>query len=78
MKRCVYAGSFDPLTNGHLWMIRQGASLFDELIVAVGVNPAKPGAFSLDQRLAALHTVLDGIPNARATSFSTRIWPRYS
>ena len=42
MKRiAVYAGSFDPLTNGHLWMIRQGARMFDELIVAMGDNPDK-------------------------------------
>lgn len=42
MKRiAVYAGSFDPLTNGHLWMIRQGARMFDELIVAMGDNPGQ-------------------------------------
>ncbi|WP_157222229.1 adenylyltransferase/cytidyltransferase family protein, partial [Chromobacterium haemolyticum] len=39
LKRAVYAGSFDPVTNGHLWMIREAVELFDELIVAVGVNP---------------------------------------
>ncbi len=37
----VYAGSFDPLTVGHLWMIEEGAKLFDHLIVAVGINPDK-------------------------------------
>ena len=40
-RRAVYAGSFDPLTNGHLYMIRAGAELFDELVVTVGVNPDK-------------------------------------
>ena len=39
MRKAVYAGSFDPITNGHLWMIREGQHLFDELVVAVGVNP---------------------------------------
>lgn len=52
MKRtAVYAGSFDPLTNGHLWMIRQAASLFDRLIVAVGTNPDKKYTFSHAGRL---------------------------
>ena len=39
MKRAVYAGSFDPLTKGHVWMIEEGARLFDELIVAIGNTP---------------------------------------
>ena len=54
MKRAVYAGSFDPVTNGHLWMIEQGAYLFDELIIAIGVNPAKKCTFSLKERLKAI------------------------
>jgi pantetheine-phosphate adenylyltransferase len=37
----VYAGSFDPLTVGHLWMIEQGVALFDQLVVGIGVNPNK-------------------------------------
>ena len=41
IRRAVYAGSFDPPTNGHLWMIAQAAQLFDELIVAIGINPDK-------------------------------------
>jgi pantetheine-phosphate adenylyltransferase len=52
--RAIYAGSFDPLTNGHLWVIRQAMQLFDELIVAIGENPAKKCTFSLDERLDML------------------------
>jgi len=44
-KSCVYAGSFDPLTIGHMWMIEQGARLFDRLTVAVGVNPRNDTPF---------------------------------
>lgn len=51
MAKAVYAGSFDPITNGHLWMIEQGRNLFSELIVAVGVNPEKKSTFSLEERL---------------------------
>jgi len=58
MKRAVYAGSFDPVTNGHLWMIEQGVALFNELIVAVGVNPGKKYTFSLKERLKVLDEVI--------------------
>ncbi len=52
MKRiAVYAGSFDPPTLGHLWMVSTGASLFDELVVVVAYNPDKPGMLSIDERL---------------------------
>ena len=55
MKRiAVYAGSFDPLTNGHLWMIKQGARMFDELIVAIGDNPDKHYTFSHEERMTML------------------------
>jgi pantetheine-phosphate adenylyltransferase len=47
----VYAGSFDPLTVGHLWMIEQGVGLFDRLLVAIGVNPDKKYTFSLEERV---------------------------
>lgn len=58
MRRAVYAGSFDPVTYGHLWMIEQGASLFDELIVAIGINPAKKYMFSLEDRLKVIDEVI--------------------
>ncbi len=50
MRRAVYGGSFDPVTNGHLYVIREGARLFDELIVAVGTNPGKAYALSEEKR----------------------------
>ncbi|MBQ9834787.1 MAG: pantetheine-phosphate adenylyltransferase [Akkermansia sp.] len=63
MKRtAVYAGSFDPPTNGHLWMIRQGSALFDELVVALAVNPDKPGFFSREERLAVLREMVAELP----------------
>lgn len=53
----VYAGSFDPPTNGHVWMIRHAAMLFDRVIVAAARNPEKSYSYALDQRLGWLRTV---------------------
>lgn len=50
MARAVYAGSFDPVTNGHLWMVEQGARLFGSLIVAIGNNPEKKPTFGVERR----------------------------
>ena len=47
LRRAVYAGSFDPPTNGHLWMIREAQAMFDELVVAIGINPDKQSIYSV-------------------------------
>ena len=54
MKRAVCPGSFDPVTNGHLDIVRRAADLFDEVVVAVGVNKSKNRLFSPEERLAML------------------------
>ena len=56
MRTAVYAGSFDPPTNGHLWMIERGLELFDRLIVAIGDNPAKSYSFTVEERLELLRS----------------------
>lgn len=66
----VYAGSFDPLTIGHLWMIEQGVSLFDRLVVAIGINPEKRYTFALEDRLDMLRKSLKQFRNLSVTSFS--------
>lgn len=58
----IYAGSFDPPTNGHLWMIRQGAALFDELVVALAINPDKKGFLDISERRTALETICAALP----------------
>lgn len=65
----VYPGTFDPVTNGHLDVIRRGAELFNELVVACAVNISKQPLFSLDERLDLLRTVTRGIKNVRVESF---------
>lgn len=72
IKTAVYAGSFDPLTNGHLWMIDQGAVLFDRLIVAIGTNPDKRYTYSLEKRLEMLTEALKGRANVEVCSFHNR------
>lgn len=66
----VYAGSFDPLTVGHLWMIEEGAKLFDHLIVAVGINPDKKHNFTVEDRLAMIRECCRSFRNVEAASFS--------
>jgi pantetheine-phosphate adenylyltransferase len=78
MKRAVYAGSFDPLTNGHLWMIREGAKIFDELIVAIGINPDKHYTFTLADRLALLNECVGGEAGVRIESFENKFLVRYA
>lgn len=65
----VYAGSFDPPTVGHQWMIEQGAALFDRLQVAVGVNPEKKSLFPVDARLDMLRGMTDGLGNVEFAAF---------
>lgn len=66
---CVYPGSFDPVTNGHLDLIQRGAALFPELVVAVLHNPGKTGRFPIEQRLDMLRRACAHLPNVRFDRF---------
>ena len=61
MRRAIYPGSFDPVTNGHLDIIQRGCKLFDEIIVAVLVNPEKKAFFTIEERSEILSAVLRDI-----------------
>lgn len=74
----VYAGSFDPPTNGHLWMIEQGAKMFDKLIVAIGVNPNKKYTFSVDERLQMLKDSVKGCSNVFIDQFNNKYLVKYA
>ncbi len=61
MRRAIYPGSFDPVTNGHLDIIERGCKLFDEIIIAILVNPDKRPLFTIEERREILTDVLGDI-----------------
>jgi len=69
VRRAVCPGSFDPVTNGHVDVISRAAALYDELVVAVLVNPGKAGLFTVDERMALLRDAVADVPNVTVDSF---------
>jgi pantetheine-phosphate adenylyltransferase len=69
VRRVVCPGSFDPVTNGHLDIISRAASLYDEVVVAVLLNPSKTPLFTVDERVEILRDVLKEQPNVRVAGF---------
>jgi pantetheine-phosphate adenylyltransferase len=70
MRRAIYPGSFDPVTNGHMDVIERARKLFDEVIVAVAHNDEKQPLFSLDERLDLLRQTVGEIANIRIAEFN--------
>ena len=69
MKNAIYPGSFDPVTLGHIDIIRRSAELFDHLIIAVLNNSAKKPLFTVEERVHMLKEVTKDIPNTEVLSF---------
>lgn len=70
MKKAIYPGSFDPVTNGHLEIIKRASVLFDKLIVLISVNPNKNSSFNTEERADLLRRVCYDIPNVQIDSCS--------
>ncbi|MBO6229342.1 MAG: pantetheine-phosphate adenylyltransferase [Ruminiclostridium sp.] len=70
MKKAIYPGSFDPVTNGHLEIIKRASLLFDHLIVLISVNPNKTSNFTVEERADLLRRVCYDIPNVQVDSCS--------
>lgn len=69
MKKCVFAGTFDPPTLGHKDIVMKCLDLFDEVIVAILINPNKKPLFTVEQRLAMLKKVFAAYPKVRVLSY---------
>lgn len=69
MRRAIYPGSFDPITNGHLDVVERATHIFDEVIVAVAVNHEKSGLFSFAERVAHIEEATADNPRIQVTSF---------
>ncbi|MEN8193345.1 MAG: pantetheine-phosphate adenylyltransferase [Bacteroidota bacterium] len=69
MKRVIYPGTFDPVTNGHIDVIKRAIDLFDEVVVTVAKNPSKNALFTTDERLTMLNESLKEFDNVLVDSF---------
>jgi pantetheine-phosphate adenylyltransferase len=69
-KTAIYPGSFDPITNGHLDLIERGLKIFDEIIVAIAVNPVKKPLFTIEERVDLIREVLEDHPRVRIDHFT--------
>lgn len=69
MKTAIYPGSFDPITNGHLDIIRRSAAIFDHLVVAVSVNHSKKPLFTIEERIKLIEKVTEDIKNIEIVTF---------
>lgn len=71
MKKAVFPGSFDPLTLGHVDIIKRAIPLFDEIIIAVGVNASKKYMFSLKERMAFIAETFKDYPTIKVDKYQT-------
>lgn len=78
MRRAVYAGTFDPPTNGHKWMIHTGASLFDELYVAISNNPDKKTMFRVTTRCLMIAEIVSNLKNVTICSIENEYLVRWA
>ncbi len=69
MKIAIYPGSFDPITYGHLDILKNAAGIFDKVIIAVAHNGAKNGFLNVEERVRLIRESIDDIPNVEADSF---------
>jgi pantetheine-phosphate adenylyltransferase len=74
----VYAGTFDPVTIGHIWMIEQGIRLFDKVIIAVGLNPDKKPDFLLEDRIQLLEKSTTGYKNIVIKQYYNKYLVKYA
>ena len=69
MRKVLYPGTFDPVTNGHLDIISRALELFDQVVVTVAINPGKNPLFTIDERVSLIKESLNGNKNVSVDSF---------
>ena len=69
MSIAIYPGSFDPITKGHIDVLKKAAKIFDKVIIAVSINPAKTGMFSIDERLEMIKQSIQDIEGVEVDYF---------
>ncbi len=69
MTVAIYAGTFDPITNGHIDIATRAARLFDRITIAIAENPYKEPFFALEERLELARKALDGLPNVEVEAY---------
>jgi pantetheine-phosphate adenylyltransferase len=70
MKKAIYPGTFDPVTNGHFDLIRRAADIFDEVVVGVASSPSKKTLFSLEERVELLNKTCKSLDNVKIAGFT--------
>ncbi len=70
-KIAIYPGSFDPITNGHVDLIKRASKIFDEVIIAITQNANKPSFLSIEQRVGAVENSIKALTNTRVLSFNS-------
>jgi pantetheine-phosphate adenylyltransferase len=70
MKKGIYPGTFDPVTNGHLDLVQRGLRIFDEIIIAVAPSPKKQPLFTLEERLRLIRESVKGYRNVQVEAFN--------
>ena len=70
-KIAIYPGSFDPITNGHVDLIKRASKIFDEVIIAITQNANKSSFLSIDQRVGAVESSIESLSNTRVLSFNS-------
>ena len=68
--KAIYPGTFDPITNGHIDLVRRAADMFDHVVVAVAYNPSKTPLFTLEERVSLARRAIKNVKNASVVGFS--------
>ncbi|KIM12116.1 MAG: phosphopantetheine adenylyltransferase [Sulfurovum sp. FS08-3] len=70
-RRAIYPGTFDPITNGHLDIVKRACKMFDEIIIAVAISETKRPRFTLEQRIEMIKASTQSMPKIKVVSFSS-------